>query len=53
MDKILPIIYMIGVLALVLPVFLNSNSKLKQFLKNLSLWIVIVILIMTIIYVLN
>ncbi len=53
MDKILPVIYMIGVLILVLPAFINSNSKLKQFLNNLSLWAIIVIIIMTLIYMLN
>ena len=53
MDKILPVVYMIGVLILVLPAFLKSNSKLKQFLKNLSLWAIIVIIIMTLIYMLN
>ncbi len=50
MDKIIPVIYMIGVLILVLPAFLESNSNLRQFLKNLSLWSVIVIIIITAIY---
>ena len=53
MDKLIPVVYMIGVLILVLPAFLQSNSKLKQFLKNLSIWAIIVIIIMTIIYMLN
>ena len=53
MDKILPVVFMIGVLILVLPAFLQSNSKLKQFLKNLSLWAIVVIIIMAIIYMLN
>ena len=53
MDKILPVIYMVGILILVLPAFLQSNSKLKQFLKNLSLWSIIVIIIITLIYILN
>ena len=38
---------------LVLPAFLQSNSKLKQFLKNLSIWAIIVIIIMTLIYIIN
>ena len=38
-DQLLPVVYMIGVLLLVLPGFLQSNSKLKQFLTNLSIWI--------------
>ena len=48
MDKIIPVLYMIGVLVLVLPAFLQSNSKLKIFLKNLSIWTIIVLIILTI-----
>jgi purine-cytosine permease-like protein len=44
------IIYMIGVLILVLPSFLQSNSKLKQFLSNLSIWVIIVLIVTTISY---
>jgi len=51
MDKLIPVIYMLGVLILVLPAFLHSNSKLRQFLRNLSIWVVIIIIIMTIIYI--
>ena len=51
MDQLLPIIYMIGVLLLVLPAFLQSNSKLKQFLTNLTVWIVVVLIILTIMYI--
>jgi len=49
-DKIVPLIYMIGVLILVLPSFLQSNSKLKQLLSNLSIWIIIVLVVTTISY---
>jgi len=49
-DQIIPFIYMLGILLLVLPAFLQSNSKLKQFLTNLSIWIVIILIILTIIY---
>ena len=49
-DQIIPIIYMIGVLILVLPSFLQSNSKLKQFLVNLSVWIIIILIVTTISY---
>ena len=49
-DQIIPIIYMIGVLILVLPSFLQSNSKLKQFLSNLSIWVIIVLIVTTISY---
>jgi len=50
MDQILPFVYMVGILLLVLPAFLQSNSKLKQFLINLTIWIVIILVILTIIY---
>ena len=40
MDQILPVVYMIGVLLLVFPAFLQSNYKLKQFLTNLTIWII-------------
>ena len=49
-DQILPVIYMIGVLLLVLPAFLKSNSKLRQLLINLAIWVIIVLIILTIIY---
>ena len=51
MDQLLPVVYMMGVLLLVLPAFLQSNSKLKQFLTNLTIWIIIVLIILTIIYI--
>ena len=50
-DQLIPFVYMVGVLLLVLPAFLQSNSKLKQFLTNLTIWIVIILLILTIIYI--
>jgi len=50
MDKLLSIIFMIGVLLLVFPSFLQSNSQVKQFLKNLSIWIIVVFIILTIVY---
>ena len=50
-DQILPVVYMIGVLLLILPAFLQSNSKIKQFLTNLTIWIIIVLMILTIVYI--
>ncbi|MDA8691207.1 hypothetical protein N9L88_02845 [Candidatus Pelagibacter bacterium] len=50
MDKLLSVIFMVGVLLLVLPGFLQSNSKLKQLLKNLTIWITIIFVILVIIY---
>ena len=49
-DQIIPAVFMIAVLILVLPAFLRTNSKLKQFLKNLSIWAIIVIVVMVVLY---
>ena len=49
-DQIMSAIFLIAVLALVLPSFLSTNSKLKQFLSNLSIWTIIVLVIIVIIY---
>ncbi len=51
MDKLLSVVFMLGVLALVLPGFLQSNSQLKQFLKNLSIWVIVVLIILIFIYI--
>ena len=49
-DKIIPAIFMIAVLILVLPSFLRTNSKLKQFLTNLSIWAIIVSVVMIVLF---
>ena len=49
-DQIIPAIFMIAVLILVLPAFLRTNSKLKQFLTNLSIWAIIVLVVMIVSY---
>jgi len=49
-DQIIPAISLIAVLILVLPSFLGANSKLKEFLKNLSIWAVIVMVVMIVLY---
>ena len=43
-------IFLIAVLVLILPGFLSTNNKVKQFLKNLSIWAIIVLGIIVIIY---
>ena len=48
MDQLLTIVYMIGVLLLILPAFLQSNSKIKQFLTNLTIWIIVVLAVLTV-----
>jgi len=49
-EQIVPAISLIAVLILVLPAFLRTNSKLKQFLINLSIWAIIVIFVMIVLY---
>jgi len=49
-DQIMSAVFLIAVLALVLPSFLSTNTKLKQFLSNLSIWTIIVLIIIVIIY---
>ena len=49
-DQIVPAIFMIAVLILVLPSFLRTNSKLKQFLTNLSIWAIIVSVVILVLY---
>jgi len=43
LEEIVPAIFLIAVLILILPTFIRSNSKLKQFLKNLSIWAIIIL----------
>ena len=50
LEEIVPAISLIAVLILVLPSFLRSNSRLKQFLKNLSIWAIIVLGVMIVSY---
>jgi hypothetical protein len=47
MSKLIPIIYMVGVLLLVLPSFIKSNQNLKIFLTNLSIWVALIIVLIT------
>ena len=49
MNEIMSVVFLIAVLFLVLPSFLNTNSKLKQLVKNISIWAVIVLIIVVII----
>ncbi len=50
LEEIVSSISLIAVLILVLPAFLRSNSKLKQFLTNLSIWAIIVLVVMIVLY---
>ena len=48
-DQIMSAIFLIAVLILILPTFLSTNNKIKQFSKNLSIWAIIVLIIIVII----
>ncbi len=49
MQEIMTAIFLLAVLFLVLPSFLNTNSKFKQFIQNISIWAIIVLIIVVII----
>ena len=49
-DQVISTIFLIAVLTLILPGFLSSNNKLKEFLRNLSIWAIITLVIIVIIY---
>ena len=44
-TKIPYIIYLIGILILIMPVFLASNFNTKIFFKNIAIWGIILLLI--------
>ena len=48
-SQIMSAIFLIAVLALILPGFLSTNNKVKEFLRNLSIWAIIVLIIIVII----
>ena len=49
-NGIMSAIFLIAVLILILPGFLSTNNKIKLFLKNLSIWAIIILIIIVIIY---
>ena len=49
-DQIMSAIFFVAVLTLILPSFLSTNNKLKEFLRNISIWAVITLVIIVIIY---
>jgi len=49
-NQIMSAIFLIAVLILILPNFLSTNNKLKEFLKNLSIWAMITLVIIVIMY---
>jgi hypothetical protein len=49
-DQVMSAIFLIAVLTLILPSFLSTTNKLKEFLRNLSIWAIITLIIIVIIY---
>ena len=49
-NQIMSAIFLIAVLALILPGFLSTNNRLREFLRNLSIWAIITLVIIVIIY---
>ena len=49
-DQIMSAVFLIAVLVLVLPGFLSTNDKIKQFMKNLSIWAIIILIIIVFLY---
>ena len=49
-DQLMSAIFLIAVLILILPGFLSTNNKIKQLLKNLFIWTIIIVVIIVIIY---
>ena len=47
-SQIMSAVFLVAVLILVLPNFLSTNNKIKQFMKNLSIWTIIVLVIIVI-----
>ena len=50
LEEIIPSTALILVLILVLPGFIKSNLKKRVFFKNLSIWGIIVLLLMILLY---
>ena len=49
MQEIMSAVFLVAVLFLILPSFLNTNRKRKQLIQNLFIWTVIVLIIVVII----
>jgi len=45
LEIVMPLIYLICLMILISPRFLDTNSSLKQMLSNLSVWALIIICI--------
>ena len=52
-NQVMSAIFLVAVLILILPNFLSTNNKLKEFLRNLSIWAIITLVIIVIMYFIN
>ena len=50
LEVIVPIIALLGVLVLILPGFIQTNYNLKILIKNFSMWIIVIAIILIFIY---
>ena len=50
LEVIVPVISLLGVLILVLPGFIQTNYNFKILIKNLSIWIIVIAVILIFIY---
>ena len=50
LEEIIPSLALIALLVLVLPGFIKSNIKKKVLIKNLSIWGIIVLLVVVVLY---
>ncbi len=50
LEQIIPALALIAVLILILPGFIETNLKKKVFFKNLSIWGIIVLFLMILLY---
>tara|TARA_B100000989_G_C19510328_1_gene458667 strand:+ start:1630 stop:1797 length:168 start_codon:yes stop_codon:yes gene_type:complete len=51
LEELIPAISLIAVLILVLPSFIKSNSNKKTLIKNISIWGIIILTVMLILYI--
>jgi hypothetical protein len=51
LEQIVPAIALIAVLFLVLPGLISSNSNKKLFFKNLSIWAIIILVVVVLLYI--
>ena len=50
LEQIIPALALIAVLILILPGFIETNLKKKVFFKNLSIWGIIVLVLVILLY---